>query len=156
MGVLRFIIQMALSIALPLLVQWMDKKRLRPEQRDRAWNVATWGCALYAFGPLSMLGWGWVTRKSVGGLFGGFGVMVALVLVIDAVDVGVGRIAGGDDQLLLVEAFSDEPPKRPRTKVKARERVAPPSPTPTTRGTAPRVVPRTPPRDEGRPPAKTR
>ncbi|HZO14918.1 MAG TPA: hypothetical protein VFB62_16700, partial [Polyangiaceae bacterium] len=53
---------MALSIVLPLVAQLWDKSRLSEEQKARSWNVATWGCALYALGPLSMLGWIQVTR----------------------------------------------------------------------------------------------
>jgi len=147
---------MALSIALPLLVQWLDKKRLRPEQRDRAWNVASWGCALYAFGPLSMLGWGWVTRKSAAGLFGGLGVMVAIVLVIDAVDVGVGRAVGGDDQLILVQLLQDPPEPPERAPVRAKGRAAPRGPSPTGRENAPRAAPRIPRTDGAHPRATTR
>ncbi len=52
-----------LSLLLPWAAQWSDKRRLGEEQRQRAWNQASWGCALIAFGPLSMLGWFWVTRR---------------------------------------------------------------------------------------------
>lgn len=63
MEVARTISMMILSIVLPLAVQLLDKRRLNDEQRGRAWNVATWACALYAFGPFSMLGWIFVTRR---------------------------------------------------------------------------------------------
>ncbi len=53
---------MVLSIALPLVAQLYDKRRMTPEMRARTWNYSTWGAALYAFGPISMLGWMWVTR----------------------------------------------------------------------------------------------
>ncbi|MGK3966032.1 transcriptional regulator [Sorangium sp. So ce118] len=63
MSALRLAIQMVLGIALPLALQLWDRRRLTPEQRNACWNGATWGAALYAFGPLSMLGWCWVTRN---------------------------------------------------------------------------------------------
>jgi hypothetical protein len=62
MRVLRFVLSLALGIALPLAVQLWDRRRLDEEQRARAWNGATWGAALYAFSVFSMLGWFWVTR----------------------------------------------------------------------------------------------
>ncbi|WP_437637383.1 transcriptional regulator [Sorangium sp. So ce854] len=62
MSALRLALQMALGIALPLALQLWDRRRLTAEQRNACWNGATWGAALYAFGPLSMLGWCWVTR----------------------------------------------------------------------------------------------
>ena len=62
MGVTRLAAAIIASILLPWLVQWLDKRRMPPRQKARCWSVATWGAALYAFGPLSMLGWVWVTR----------------------------------------------------------------------------------------------
>lgn len=61
----RVALQMALGIVLPLLVQRWDKARLSPERLGRTWSYATWGAALYAFGPLSMLGWVYVTRRDL-------------------------------------------------------------------------------------------
>jgi hypothetical protein len=72
---------MVLGIVLPLVVQRWDKRRLAPSARARAWNVATWGAALYAFGPLSALGWYWVTRHGWRKALG-VPVAVGLVLVI--------------------------------------------------------------------------
>jgi hypothetical protein len=63
MKTLRFALRIALGIALPLAVQLWYRRRLDPGQRAVAWNGATWGAALYALGPLSMLGWCWVTRR---------------------------------------------------------------------------------------------
>jgi hypothetical protein len=64
---LRFVIQLALGIALPLALQLWDRRRLTPLQRAVCWNGATWAAALYAFGPLSMVGWCWVTRGAAHG-----------------------------------------------------------------------------------------
>jgi hypothetical protein len=86
---LCFVIELAVGIGLPLAVQLWDRGRLSPEQRARSWNGATWGAALYAFGPLSMLGWGWVTRKSALGL--GLGILTGVGLL--ALSVGIGRLA---------------------------------------------------------------
>jgi hypothetical protein len=61
---LRVLIVLILSILLPFAVQRWDRRRLNAEQRARAWNAASWGAALYAFGPLSMIGWCWVTRHA--------------------------------------------------------------------------------------------
>ena len=62
MKTLLFTVQLALGILLPLLVQRWDRRRLSPAQRELTWSVSTWGAALYAFGPLSMLGWFWTSR----------------------------------------------------------------------------------------------
>lgn len=53
---------MACSILLTLGLQLLLRAWTPPERRERGWNQATWGAALYAVGPLSMLGFCWVTR----------------------------------------------------------------------------------------------
>lgn len=63
MKTLRFGLQMGLGILLPLIVQLLDWRRMTLEEREYAWTYSTWGSALYAFGPFSMLGWAWVTRR---------------------------------------------------------------------------------------------
>src|SRR5580704_10428018 len=63
MDVLSICLRVILQIALNRAVQRWDRARLSPERVERAWNGASWGAALYAFGPLSMLGWVWVTRQ---------------------------------------------------------------------------------------------
>lgn len=62
MAVIRVALQMALGIALTVLLQIALRRRLPEERRARGWNGASWGAAVYAFGPLSMLGFCWVTR----------------------------------------------------------------------------------------------
>jgi hypothetical protein len=86
MEVVRVLAQMALGVALPWWLQRLDRKRLTREQRARSWNTATWGSALYAFGPLSLLGWGWVTRKRLWGLLGGLAAALLVALAMAAVD----------------------------------------------------------------------
>jgi hypothetical protein len=110
MNTLRLVLSLVLGIALPYTVQRWDKGRLPAEQRERAWNAASWGAALYAFGPFSMLGWVCVTRlrfaerwrespaRAVGWslllvTLGGLAA-VALACVIGVVDVGVGWLVG--------------------------------------------------------------
>ncbi len=94
MRTLRYVLQIVLGIGLTLLVQRWDRRRLSDEQRARAWNTATWGAALYAFGPASMLGWGWVTRKSALGLLGGLLCAAALIAIIAGADYLFGLAAG--------------------------------------------------------------
>jgi hypothetical protein len=62
MGTLRFALSIVDGIVLTYALQRWDRSRLSPAQRERAWNTASWGAALYAFGPLSMVGWMCVTR----------------------------------------------------------------------------------------------
>jgi fatty acid desaturase len=63
MDLARTVAMMLLSIVLPLMVQLVDKRRMDEERRARTWNIASWAAALYAFGPFSMLGWIFVTRR---------------------------------------------------------------------------------------------
>ncbi|MCA9624291.1 MAG: hypothetical protein KC731_34940 [Myxococcales bacterium] len=63
MKVLRASITMLLMILVPLAIQLWDRRRQDDETRARGWNFATWGAALYALGPFSLLGWSWVTKE---------------------------------------------------------------------------------------------
>jgi hypothetical protein len=103
MKTFRFALQIALGVGLPLAVQIWHSRRLTPAQREAAWNGATWGAALYAFGPASMLGWCWVTRgawpfrPAVRGLIGiGAGVVAtfAISLIIHGIDALVALAVG--------------------------------------------------------------
>lgn len=89
MKVARTAVAMILGILLPLIVQLIDKRRLSAEARERAWNTATWGSALYAFGPLSMLGWSWVTRPRWRRIVMGPLWLGGIVAVMTAVDYGL-------------------------------------------------------------------
>lgn len=62
-NVLFFALNLALGIAIPLAVQLLDRRRMTPEERRWVWGFATWGSALYNFGPLSLVAWGYVTRS---------------------------------------------------------------------------------------------
>jgi hypothetical protein len=59
----HYVLGEILGIGLPYAVQRLDRTwLLSPAQRDRAWNTASWGSALYGFGQLSLIAWFWVTR----------------------------------------------------------------------------------------------
>jgi hypothetical protein len=60
--VLRVLVIALLGILVPWGAQAWDARRLSPQARQQAWNGVSQACALFAFGPLSMLGWVWVTR----------------------------------------------------------------------------------------------
>jgi hypothetical protein len=87
MQVARFLLQVVLGIGLTYALQRWDKGRLSREQRERAWNDATWGAVLWWFGPLSMFGWGWVTRRGKGLLLA-----VACVIGISVVLLGADLV----------------------------------------------------------------
>ncbi len=95
MNVVRVAVAFVLGIAVTLALQLWDKRRLPPEQRERCWNVATWGCALWWFGVLSMLPWMWVTRPRWLRCLWGTLATAALTVVIVAVDVLVQIQLGG-------------------------------------------------------------
>jgi hypothetical protein len=64
MGTLHFALNIAASYAIIVAIQLLDRRYLlRPEVRERAWNRASWGSAVYGLGFASFLGWGWVTRS---------------------------------------------------------------------------------------------
>ncbi|MDC0748289.1 transcriptional regulator [Polyangium mundeleinium] len=94
MQVARFALQFALGIALTYALQRWDKSRLSEEQRERAWNAATWGAVLMWYGPLCMPAWGWVTRRGKGYLHGLVGLVLGVVvtLLIALVAQGVDEV----------------------------------------------------------------
>ena len=75
-----------LGIAIPLALQCLDKRRLSATYRAGAWNFASWGSALYAFGPLSMLGWAWVTRPRWRRIAVGAAGTTLAALILSAID----------------------------------------------------------------------
>ena len=113
MKTLRTAVGMLLSILLPYLVQRWDRRRLTPEQRAATWNYASWGSALYGFGPLSMIGWAWVTRQGVrrwrrpgwgaielqsrGVLAAGLAAMLGIGLIMQGVDELIRVLVGAPD-----------------------------------------------------------
>jgi hypothetical protein len=106
----RFVLGTVLGIVLPYVVQRWDKGRLPEARRARAWNGATWGAALYAVGPLSLIPWCVVTRfearrwwrespplcvaKIAGVLALGLGATLFVVVLIGVVDVTHAWLSG--------------------------------------------------------------
>lgn len=52
-----------LNIAVPYAIIRYDRRRLRADQLARGWNQASFACAIYFFGPLSLPAHFWVTRR---------------------------------------------------------------------------------------------
>ena len=90
----RYLIQLALAVAMPLALQRWDARRLTPEQRARAWNFASWASALYGFNIFSMLGWCWVTRQSFRGAMLGVVTTLLLLVLLTVLDFEVARALG--------------------------------------------------------------
>jgi hypothetical protein len=85
MQAVRLLTNWILGILLTLIVQRWDQKRLDDDQRMRGWNSVTRAQAIFNFGPWSLLGWGWVTRRWPG-LFLGFGAASLLSFALVIVD----------------------------------------------------------------------
>ncbi|HMY18684.1 MAG TPA: transcriptional regulator [Polyangium sp.] len=100
MDAFRLLTNFILGILLTLAVQRWDLRRLDDEQRARSWNYATQGQALINFGPLSMLGWGWVTRRGKGLLLGAV-TAVLIMFVVGMVDVLIVVLFGDPNDLKL-------------------------------------------------------
>jgi hypothetical protein len=86
MELARTALTMVLSILLPLAVQLWDRRVLRERGQEQPWSFATWGAALYAIGPLSMLPWSWLTRGPVWRFFWGPLWLAALAAALNAAD----------------------------------------------------------------------
>lgn len=93
MQAVRLLTTWILGILLTLAVQRWDSRRLNEDQRARSWNYATLAQAIFNFGPWSMLGWGWVTRRFKGLLLGIL-VASAITIVIVLVDELIVRLFG--------------------------------------------------------------
>ena len=105
MKTLAFAIEVALGILVPFLWQAWDRRRLPRDAVERAWNTASWGAALYAFGAMSMLGWFWVTRRGpmrvVGGIASTLAVVATLLLLEHLVALSLGLRREPPWQVLL-------------------------------------------------------
>ena len=93
MNVLLFALNIVLGIAIPLGIQLADRRRLSAAERAWVWNTASWGAALYNFGPLSLIAWGYVTRtpRYWWGLLHGVLLAEIALLAQGLVNEGVGR-----------------------------------------------------------------
>ena len=65
---------------------------MSPEERRWVWGFATWGSALYNFGPLSLLAWGYVTRSPR--YFRGLAIGVALTATALLMQAVAGEVIG--------------------------------------------------------------
>jgi hypothetical protein len=52
-----------LNIVVPYAIVRYDRARLRADQLARGWSRASFACAIYFFGPLSLPAHFWVTRR---------------------------------------------------------------------------------------------
>ncbi len=67
------------NLALPYLITRRDRRLLSSEQLARAWNGASWACAIFFFGPLCLPAHFWVTRRKATALFVGMAWTMAVV-----------------------------------------------------------------------------
>ena len=63
------------------LVLW-DRSRISQEQRDRGWNSASFGAAVFTFSPWCVVAHFWVTRRSIKGILLGFFSLFIVVIAI--------------------------------------------------------------------------
>lgn len=93
MNVLFFVLNVLLGIGIPLGLQLHDRRRLSAEERAWVWSFASWGSAVYNFGPLSLVAWGYVTRSPRYWLGLAHGVLLAEIALLaqGLVAEGVGR-----------------------------------------------------------------
>jgi hypothetical protein len=68
-----------LNIALPYLITRRDRRKLSEDRLARAWNTASWGSAVYFFGPFCLPAHFWITRRTARGLLQGCAWMVAVL-----------------------------------------------------------------------------
>lgn len=106
MEAVRAAATMVLGIALPFAVQRWDRGRLPPAVARRAWGYATWGGALYAFGPLSMLGWIFVTRRPWWRCLVAVPFTMAPVVALVAFDLGLSLALGEPLDVAIDELVS--------------------------------------------------
>jgi hypothetical protein len=95
-------LNMLLGIVIPVGIQLGDRAYLSRGEREWVWNYASWGSAVYNFGPFSLVAWGYVTRspRYLRGLF--FGVLFtwAALLSQGLICEIVGRALGFRDKQL--------------------------------------------------------
>ncbi len=58
-----------------------DRLRIPPAWKERGWNEATTGAAIFAFSPLCIVAHYWVTRRNFRGVLNGLLALVFLLLV---------------------------------------------------------------------------
>jgi hypothetical protein len=107
METLRVVLAMILGIALPLAFQLWDRKRLPPALKRRTWGYATWGSVLLWLGPLTMLGWIFVTRPPWRRCFVAIPHTMAPLVTIVAVDLGLSLALGEPLEISPVELLAE-------------------------------------------------
>ena len=99
MSVVDVVLQMTLGIALTAWVVRRDERTLDAEQRERAWNDATFWVAVVVFGALCLPVHFARTRRTLAAFFVGVLWMVAVLfgisLVITLVFEGLGALGVG-------------------------------------------------------------
>jgi hypothetical protein len=68
-----------LNVVLPYAIVRYDRTRLAQAELARGWNQASFACAIYFFGPLSLPAHFWVTRRKPAALL--LGAMLAVVVL---------------------------------------------------------------------------
>jgi hypothetical protein len=71
-----------LNVALPYGIVRYDRRRLGRAELARGWNQASFACAVYFFGPLSLPAHFWVTRRKPLALLQG-ALLAMLVLAVE-------------------------------------------------------------------------
>lgn len=103
MEALRAAVTMILGIALPLAIQLWDRRRLPPPLARRTWGYATWGGAVYAFGPFSMLGWIFVTRAPWRRCLVAVPFTLAPLVGLAGIDLAMSRLANQEVELEVAD-----------------------------------------------------
>jgi len=95
-GVLFFVFSLFWGVTIPLGLQLLDRASLTSREREWVWGFASWGSALYNFGPLSLVAWGYVTRspRYVRGLGIGVALTARALLAQGLLCEGFGRLIG--------------------------------------------------------------
>jgi hypothetical protein len=77
-----------LNIVLPYAIVRYDRSRLTQAELARGWNQASFACAIYFFGPLSLPAHFWVTRRKPSALLVG----AVLAIVVLALEWALGAL----------------------------------------------------------------
>lgn len=81
MEVLDIIVGSVLSMGLTYAFVKCDRLRLPVAWRQRGWNAATTGAAIFTFAPLCIIAHFWVTRRSIRGIFSGILALLFLLVL---------------------------------------------------------------------------
>jgi hypothetical protein len=81
-----------LNMALSFAVVARDRRMLSGLQKARAWNSASFGCAITFFAPICIVAHFWITRRSLRGVMLGLVWLAAVVAVMEAAAIGLDLI----------------------------------------------------------------